>query len=282
MKREVKSNLLILLGAFMVAGAVYFFLTPTNMTVGGATGIAIVLSHVLNIEMSYVLFATNIILFLLGFLFIGNKFGVKTIVTSLGINFIIFVLEKTVPVSGPIVKDLLLQIILATIISAVGMAIILNQYASIGGTDILSKIINKYTGLDLGKGVLICDMIITLFVAMVFGLEIGLYSFLGIIMNGIIIDSTIDGLNVSKHLIINTTKPEEVKNFIINTLNHSANLFVAKGAYSGEEKTVIMTVVSRREYLILKRYIQKIDDLAFMVVTNAGEVYGFRWKNIKD
>ena len=266
----------------MVAIAVYFFLTPTNMTIGGATGIAIVLSYLLNLPMSYVLFATNIILFALGFLFIGNKFGIKTVLTSLGISFIIFILEKVIPLDGPIVDDMLLQMIIAVIVSAVGMAIILNQYASIGGTDILSKIINKFTGLDLGKGVLLCDLVITLFVGIVFGLEIGLYSLLGIIMNGLIIDFTIDGLNTSKNIIINTEDPELVKNYIVKDLNHSANLYKAVGAYTGEERTVIMTVCSRRDYLLLKRFIQKNAPNSFLVVMNASEVYGFRWRNILD
>ena len=275
MNAKLKSNLLIVLGAFMVAIAVYFFLTPTNMTIGGATGIAIVLSYLLHLPMSYVLFA-------LGFLFIGNKFGVKTVLTSLGISFIIFILEKVIPLDGPIVDDMLLQMIIAVIVSAVGMAIILNQYASIGGTDILSKIINKFTGLDLGKGVLLCDLVITLFVGIVFGLEIGLYSLLGIIMNGLIIDFTIDGLNTSKNIIINTEDPELVKNYIVKDLNHSANLYKAVGAYTGEERTVIMTVCSRRDYLLLKRFIQKNAPNSFLVVMNASEVYGFRWRNILD
>lgn len=282
MNAKLKSNLLIVLGAFMVAIAVYFFLTPTNMTIGGATGIAIVLSYLLNLPMSYVLFATNIVLFALGFLFIGNKFGIKTVLTSLGISFIIFILEKVIPLDGPIVDDMLLQMIIAVIVSAVGMAIILNQYASIGGTDILSKIINKFTGLDLGKGVLLCDLVITLFVGIVFGLEIGLYSLLGIIMNGLIIDFTIDGLNTSKNIIINTEDPELVKNYIVKDLNHSANLYKAVGAYTGEERTVIMTVCSRRDYLLLKRFIQKNAHNSFLVVMNASEVYGFRWRNILD
>lgn len=282
MNAKLKSNLLIVLGAFMVAIAVYFFLTPTNMTIGGATGIAIVLSYLLNLPMSYVLFATNIVLFALGFLFIGNKFGIKTVLTSLGISFIIFILEKVIPLDGPIVDDMLLQMIIAVIVSAVGMAIILNQYASIGGTDILSKIINKFTGLDLGKGVLLCDLVITLFVGIVFGLEIGLYSLLGIIMNGLIIDFTIDGLNTSKNIIINTEDPELVKNYIVKDLNHSANLYKAVGAYTGEERTVIMTVCSRRDYLFLKRFIQKKAPNSFLVVMNASEVYGFRWRNILD
>ena len=282
MNAKLKSNLLIVLGAFMVAIAVYFFLTPTNMTIGGATGIAIVLSYLLHLPMSYVLFATNIVLFALGFLFIGNKFGIKTVLTSLGISFIIFILEKIIPLDGPIVDDMLLQMIIAVIVSAVGMAIILNQYASIGGTDILSKIINKFTGLDLGKGVLLCDLVITLFVGIVFGLEIGLYSLLGIMMNGLIIDYTIDGLNTSKNIIINSEDPELVKNYIVKDLNHSANLYKAVGAYTGEERTVIMTVCSRRDYLLLKRFIQKNAPNSFLVVMNASEVYGFRWRNILD
>ena len=172
--------------------------------------------------------------------------------------------------------------IIAVIVSAVGMAIILNQYASIGGTDILSKIINKFTGLDLGKGVLLCDLVITLFVGIVFGLKIGLYSLLGIIMNGLIIDFTIDGLNTSKNIIINTEKPELVKDYIVKELNHSANLYKAVGAYTGIEHTVIMTVCSRRDYLLLKRFIEKNAPNSFLVVMNASEVYGFRWRNISD
>jgi len=140
-------------------------------------------------------------------------------------------------------------------------------------------ILQKYFGLDLGKGCLITDFTITVFAGFAYGPEIALFSLVGVIINGLVIDSTIDGLNMSKYCVINTDKPDELCRFMVE-LGRSANVYKATGAYTKIERSVIQTVMSRRDFVKLKSYLAANDPEAFMVVTNAHSVFGWHWRRI--
>ena len=102
---------------------------------------------------------------------------------------------------------------------------------------------------------------------------------MGVIINGLVIDSTIDGLNMSKYCVINTDKPDELCRFMVE-LGRSANVYKATGAYTRAERSVIQTVMSRRDFVKLKTYLAANDPEAFMVVTNAHSVFGWHWRRI--
>jgi len=279
MKDKLIRYLYISIGVLMIAASIHFFLLPSKFSLGGATGMALVLSNYIPLSTGALLVAVNIVLFALGFLIIGNKFGVKTVCSSLGLSGVVWLLEIFVPIQTPIVNDTFLQLVIAVLLYGVGVGLVLNQYASTGGSDIAAMILQKYTGLDLGKGCLLTDFIITLFAGFAYGKEIALFSLVGVIINGIVIDSTIDGMNISKYCVINTNKPEELSSFILQ-LGRSANVYKAAGAYTKTEHSVIQTVMSRRDFVKLKNYLGEHDPKAFMVVTNAHSVFGWHWRRI--
>lgn len=268
------------IGVILIALGIHLFLAPTKLTLGGGAGLAIVLNSVFPISTGAWLVIINVVLFIIGFIFLGPSFGKRTIVASLGLSMLVWILDIAFPIKEPIVDNLFIQLVACVLMYGRGVAMVLNSYGSTGGSDIFAKILNKYFGLDLGKGCLIVDFSITLLAWYQFGTEIALYSLVGVVLNGTVIDNTINGLNTSKLCFINTSKTKEVCEFLTDNLTRSANVYKAIGAYTGVEKDVIQTVVSNRDYIVLKRYIRDIDPLAFIVAASASETLGWRWRSI--
>lgn len=283
MKKAVKEYFLITLGIFLVAVGIYYFLVPSNLAAGGVSGLAIVINKFFpSIPVGLLMLGMNIILFIIAFIVIGRNFGAKTIYSSLGLSAMIWILEKVYPISQPIVDDLLLQLLFGILISGIGMGIVFNQNASTGGTDIVAKIINKFFHIDIGKSLLLSDFLITLAAGLTFGPKIGMYALLGVVINGLVIDNVIQGLNVCKQVTIISEKSEEIKKFIIEKLGRGVTIYDGRGAYTGEKKEVLMTIISRREFIRLREYIKELDKRAFISVSNVHEVLGEGFTELED
>ncbi|GFR35670.1 YitT family protein [Thermobrachium celere] len=275
MKKAVKEYVLITLGIFLVAVGIYYFLVPSDLAAGGVSGLAIVINKFFPaIPVGLLMLGMNIVLFIIAFIVIGSNFGAKTIYSSLGLSAMIWCLEKIYPISQPIVDDLLLQLLFGILISGIGMGIVFNQNASTGGTDIIAKIINKFFHIDIGKSLLLSDFLITLAAGLTFGPKIGMYALLGVVINGLVIDNVIQGLNVCKQVTIISEKSEEIKKYIIEELGRGVTIYDGRGAYTGEKKEVLMTIISRKEFIRLREYIKELDKRAFISVSNVHEVLG--------
>lgn len=275
MKKAVKEYVLITLGIFLVAIGIYYFLVPSDLAAGGVSGLAIVINKFFPaIPVGLLMLGMNIVLFIIAFIVIGSNFGAKTIYSSLGLSAMIWCLEKIYPISQPIVDDLLLQLLFGILISGIGMGIVFNQNASTGGTDIIAKIINKFFHIDIGKSLLLSDFLITLAAGLTFGPKIGMYALLGVVINGLVIDNVIQGLNVCKQVTIISEKSEEIKKYIIEELGRGVTIYDGRGAYTGEKKEVLMTIISRKEFIRLREYIKELDKRAFISVSNVHEVLG--------
>lgn len=285
MKGSFKQYAMIFFGVVMIAIGIHFFLLPSNLALGGATGMALIISKLISnfivLPVSYLIVIVNIFLFVLGFLVIGNSFGIKTIIATLCLSGLLALFEIFIPIQKPLVDDIFLQLIIAVMFYAIGVGLVLNNYASTGGSDIIALILQKYTGLDLGVACLLTDFVITLSMGILYGANTAFYSLVGVIMNGLVIDKTINGLNSSRYCIINTKCPEKVCEFLLS-MGRSANIYSVVGAYKKNTQSVIHTVLSRREFVKLKEFLSKNDESSFMVVTNAHSVFGYHWRAIKD
>ncbi len=275
MKNKVREYALITIGSLLVAIGIYYFLIPNNLAAGGVFGFAIVVNNFLhNVPVGSLMIGTNIILFIIGFIFIGFSFGAKTIYSSFAVSGVVWILEIVSPNVSSFTDDILVELIFGILISGLGMAIVFNQNASTGGTDIIAKILNKYYNINLGKGVLLADFFITLSAGLVYGIKVGMYALLGVIMNGFIIDSIIEGFNMCKQMVIISNKSDDIKQYIVKKLERGATVYTAKGAFTNHDKEVVITVVNRREFIKLRDYIRKIDSSAFITVNNIHEVLG--------
>lgn len=202
----------------------------------------------------------NIVLVFFGFLFLGKDFGSKTVYSSLVLSGMVWGLEKLIVITKSLTGDTLLELIFAILLPAVGSAIVFNCNASTGGTDIIAKILSKYTAINIGKTLLLADFGITVMALFVFGV--------------------IESLNISKQFVIISEKPEEVKEFIVKVLKRGATIHKAYGAYSNEEKEVITAIMGRREAVKLRKFIRDIDEKAFIAITNSSEIIGKGFRNV--
>lgn len=281
MFKKVLSFLVINLGVFCVAANVHFFLSPNNLATGGVSGLSILLNDIFpGLSLGLFMLITNIICFLLGFIFIGFNFGFKTIYTSFAVSFMVWGLEKFAPMNQPLSDDILIQLIIGQIIAAAGIAMVFYQGASTGGTDIFAMILNKYFSIDMGKGVLFSDIAIASSSVFVFGPQIGLYAFFGVILNGIVIDYALQQFDDNKEIVIISRESDMVRDYIVNELGKGATIHSAKGAFTQDSKEVITTILKRKDYMRLKRYISQIDQTAFITVHSMKEILGQDFKRL--
>lgn len=259
----------------MDAAGFYFFLSPDNIAAGGINGLALVLNHYLPfLPLGSLVLILSIILLTIGFFLIGTNFGVKTVYCSIIIPIWIWALEKLYPLQKPIAEDLLIQMIFGVIISSIGLAILFNQNASSGGTDIAARILYKYHSLDMGKGLFVIDFFIVISASFTFGVEKGLYALLGVILYSFTIDYIIAGIDTSQHVTIITRESEQVREFIINELGRGVTIYTAQGGYDHQERQVLVSIVKRREYIKLRDYIRVLDPSAFIAVQTTHKVLG--------
>lgn len=279
--KNMKEFLLINLGLVMTAAGVHFFKIPNNFATGGVSGLAIVTRYFLpGISVGPLMLIINILLLLVGFALIGTSFASKTVYSSFALSGMVWILDRIIPLNRPLTGDTMLELAFAIILPAVGSAIVFNQNASTGGTDIVAKVLNKLTNIDIGKALLLADFIITIMAGIVFGIRIGMYSLLGLIMKGFLIDTVIEGLNIRKQIVIISEKPEEVREYIIKNLHRGATIHTATGAFTNEEKKVITTVVNRRQVIPLRNHMREVDKKAFITITNSSEIIGKGFRNL--
>lgn len=281
MKDKIKEYILIITGVFLVAISLEYFFIPNNIAAGGLSGLAIVVNHYIpSISTGPLVFIMDLFLFVIGFILLGSNFGIKTMVSSFSLAGMMTLIEKTIQPRA-VTTDLMLATIFGTFISAIGMALVFNANSSTGGTDTIAKILNKYFHLDIGKSLLAVDFIVTLLGALTFGINIGLYGMLAVIINGIAIDKVIEGFNSCKEVTIISSKNKEISKFIMNELERGCTFIKGVGAFTGEDTFLLYSVLGRNEFIKLKQYISKIDKDAFITVGEVHEVLGEGFRDIE-
>lgn len=272
--KKLQEFALINLGLLLTALGIFLFKMPNNFATGGVSGLAIIVEKYSNLPVGLLMLIINVVLVIFGFIFLGKDFGAKTVYSSIILSGMVSLLEESIVLTKPLTGDTFLELVYAILLPAVGSAIVFNCNGSTGGTDIIAKILSKYTAMHIGKTLLLADIGITVLAIFVFGIRTGLYSMLGVIMKGFVVDFVIESLNIKKQFVIISQKPEEVKEYIVKEIKRGATVHKAYGAYSHEEKEVITAIMNRRQAIKLRRFIKEIDPKAFMAITNSSEIIG--------
>ncbi len=286
MASEKKQNplrewLLITAGILILTVGVYFFKFPNHFSTGGVTGIAIVLGHYIpSITPGTLVTIINVILLIIGFAVFGKSFGIRTVYASLLMSGTLQLLEAILPLDQPMTSQPLVELMFAVGLPAVGSAILFNLDASSGGTDIIAMILRKYTSLNIGVALLCSDIIITVSACFAFGMETGLFSVLGLIIKSLFMDVVMDNLMIKKCFQIITSAPQPIEDFITGTLHRGATQLHGEGVYSHEGKTILLTVVSRHEAVLLRNFIRKNDPSAFLIITSSTEIIGKGFRGV--
>ena len=282
LNKTVKEWGLITLGTLVMSAGIYFFKFPNNFSTGGVSGLSVVLAHYFpSITPGTFVTVINIILLLIGFAVFGKSFGVKTAYTSLLSSGFIRLMEIVLPMDGPMTSQPFAELLFAVGLPAVGSAILFNLDASSGGTDIVAMILRKYTSLNIGTALMCSDCIITLAACVAFGMETGIFCVLGLIIKSVMVDMVLENINTHKCFHIITSHPEKIVDYITVNLKRGATELHGEGAYTHEGRTVILTVINRREAVLLRREVKRVDPTAFILITNTGEIIGkgFRGTN---
>jgi uncharacterized membrane-anchored protein YitT (DUF2179 family) len=264
----------VLIGSAIIALAFNVFLLPNQIASGGVSGISTILLSVFGWEPAYVQWAFNIPLFIAGVIFLGKQFGVKTLVGTIFLPFVVF-LTKNI---DPWTNDALLGALFGGIVVGLGLGIVFRGNGSTGGTDLAAQIITKYTGLTLGTSVVLIDGLIVLSAALVFDIERGLYALIALYVTSKTIDLVQVGFGRSKTAMIITNRQEEVREGILNKIDRGVTKLSAYGGFTDNERPVLMCVVDQREFTKLKQLVKSLDPSAFVVVMDASEVLGEGFK----
>ena len=277
----IREWLCITAGIMIMTAGIYFFKFPNHFSTGGVTGIAIVLGHYIP-SMTPGTFVTviNVLLLLLGFAVFGRSFGIRTVYTSMLMSGLLRLLEIVCPLEAAMTTQPLVELLFAVGLPAVGSAILFNMNASSGGTDIIAMILKKHTSLNIGLALLCSDTIITLSACVAFGMETGLFSVLGLIIKALFVDLVMDNLRVKKCFQIITSDPEPIEDYIMKELHRGATQLHGEGVYTHEGKTVLLTVVSRHEAVLLRDFIKENDPGAFMIITSSTEIIGNGFRGV--
>ena len=280
--REIGAYAAMTLAVAVLAVALHFFNFPNNFALGGISGISVLLSNIFPwlLPADFVSIA-NFVLLLIGFLVIGRGFGIKTVYCTLLLSGLLELLAHFVPASGSPSGNLLLDLFFTVLLAAAAQAVVFNFGGSTGGTDIIGMIIKKYVRIDIGKAILAVDIFVVGASFFVIDTQTGLYSLLGTLMTMLVIDTSIESLNLSKYFIIVTDKPTEIEQFITVTLDRGATRWDAQGSFTGEKKTMILVVMSRFEARRMRDNIKKIDPGAFILVSDTSDIIGKGFKSIK-
>ena len=252
---KLKHFTLLTVSTLIMAVGTYFFKFTNNFTFGGITGLSVLVAKTGKISASDFSFIMNMLLLLLGFFVLGKKFAAKTAYCSILLSVALSILERVCPMAHPLTDQTMLELCFAIALPALGSAILFNIGSSSGGTDIM--IIKKYSSFDIGKALLVSDILITVAGCFVFDIKTGLYSFLGLAVRSFMIDNFIESFNLSKYFNVVCDDPQPICDFIVNELNRSATVVDAQGAFTGNEKYIIFTALNRPQAIKLRNYIKE-------------------------
>lgn len=196
--KGLKEYAIVTIGVILVAIGIQYFFAPNNIAGGGLSGLALIINYYIpKLSIGTIIFLGNLILFAISFIVIGGDFGLKTIYASFMLSIVIEFMDKILK-STALTTNLLAAVIFGTLVTAIGLAMVFAINASTGGTDILAKILNKYTTFNIGISLLIVDLFVAIVGGFTFGLEKGVYSLLVIVLNGLLIDRVIDKIEKNR------------------------------------------------------------------------------------
>ena len=260
-----------LLVTAIMAAAIKLIYDPANLVTGGVSGAGIIVKELTGIPLWLTNLAFNIPLFIAALAVKGWKFIRRTLVATLGLSFFLYIL----PDIRINMDDLFLSALFGGVITGVGTGLVFMARSTTGGTDLLAAILQHYMRhFSVAQIMQVLDGLIVLAGAWVFGLKYALYAIIAVFAVGKLADGILEGMKFSKIAYIISEKPDEIAAAIMEELERGVTGLDGTGMYSGDAKNVLFCVVSRKEIVLVKDIVSKIDRNSFVIVTDAREVYG--------
>ncbi len=274
MKWNFKHFFLLTASTLLMAFGTYFFKFTNNFTFGGITGLAVLVAKTGLMSAGDFNMIASMLLLIAGLIILGKEFAAKTAYCSILLSVALSAMERLWPISEPLTSQPMLELCFAIALPALGSAVLFNIGSSSGGTDIIAMILKKYSSFDIGRALMISDAVITTASFFVFDIETGLYSFLGLAIRSFMIDNFIESFNLSKYFNVVCDHPKPICDFIVHSLGRSASVCLARGAYSGKDKYLILTALNRVQAVKLRNFIKQQEPTAFILISNTSEIIG--------
>lgn len=266
----------VIFGSFLISIGINTFLVPHKLLSGGISGISIIFQYITNINSGIFVLALNIPIFIMGYKYIDKNF---TIVSLIGMSSLSLFLILTKNLSSlNLINDLLASTILGGLINGLGSGIIFKNKGSTGGTDIISVILKRKYEITISSLIFYMNLIVVLIGGLINNLELAVYTLIGMFISSTVINKIIIGFDNKKLLLIITDKEKEVSNFLMKEIKRGVTLLHGKGAYTGKDKNIIYCVVSAKQFALVKRIINVIDNKAFIAVLDVSEIQGKGFK----
>lgn len=272
MKDNLKTLLALLAGNLLLAFSVSAFVLPYDILSGGVAGIAVLVKPFTTISEQTIIIALVVSLFLVGWVFLGKKFAITTIMSSVLYPAYLLLLQNHMK---PVEVDPLLASVFGGLIAGAGIGLVMKVGSSTGGMDIPPLIMQKYLGFDLGKSVMAIDALTVILGLWIYDLQHVLIGLIYVYASGIMITKALTlGLVESMSVQIISDKYEELNALIQEKVDRGVTLFHAEGGYLRQQKNVILVVISKHQYQSLLNLIRETDPAAFVIISDVKEVQG--------
>jgi uncharacterized membrane-anchored protein YitT (DUF2179 family) len=259
----------IIVGTAISAAALNMLTRPAGLLSGGLTGISQFINHFFPFDVGAFYFILNIPLLILGFIYLGKKFSIYTIISTILLSVFLYL----IPVHHIWTHNTLLEAIFGGTLSGIGSAIVLRRGGSQGGLDILSRIIAKYSNVSVGKASLVVNVCIVIASGFVFNSEIALYTIISMVASMKMYEIVLNNVNRVSVLII-TGKGEEVNRELNKGLHRGTTMWQAHGGYTHAEKTVLLCVTAKGELTRVKKIVKATDCQSFVSIISTENVIG--------
>lgn len=275
---EIQNLLVVTAGALVVALGYSLFQVPYNIAAGGIGGLSIIANHFTGWPVGTLYLVMNIPLVILGFFHLGRwRFVYRTLfaaaVFSIATDFFVASLPYWLP-QYPITGDMLLSALYGGIVGGVGGGLIYRAGSTMGGTGIISRIIQQKTGVPLSQLYLYIDGGIILLAAVIFGWEVALYAMLTLFLNGLASDYTMEGPGNVRTAFIITNRPKSVTQALFEHVGHGVSRWQISGGYTNDLRTMLLCTVYRSQVADMKRAIAIADPEAFVIIGVAHQALG--------
>lgn len=278
----IKDFILLTLGSVIYAAAMSCFLDPNRLVPGGVSGIAVIINHTVGwIGTGTVIILLNVPLLIAGLIKFGRRFMLSTVYATLLSSLMIELFNNVGTKILPLTDDLLLASVAGGALLALGLGLVFRGGGTTGGSDIVTKFLRlRYKHVKTGSIFLVVDSVVVVVSAIVFrDIEVALYAALSLVVSAAVLDRVLYGTDEAKLVYIISDKSDEIAERLMRTLDVGATYLEGQGAYTGNDKRVLMCAVHKRVFPRMREVVIEIDDMAFMIVSSAQEIFGEGFKN---
>ncbi len=262
--------LCIILGGFIYSIGVNMLFIPHRLLSGGLTGIAIILEYLFSIPKEITVIILNVPLFIGGYRILGKRFIYLSLVGIASMSAFLY-LTKGWTID---VKDDMIAAIFGGLILGTGTGIVMRNRGSLGGTDIISLLVNKFFSFSVGWIATACNFVILAAAALLLNVETAMFSMIGIFVSNKAVDAILTGFNHKKTVIIVSDAADEMAQELFRHVKRGITFLNGQGAYTHKDKKLIYMVVRTMELSKLREVVHRIDPGAFMSIIDTREVQG--------